>query len=218
MAFPIAVGEKLELRIYCWNNGAKQLGINTVRLRVASATPGGPIDSQELSEELSGMLAPLYKDLLDSSCEYLGISIQDFPYRLWYPEYSNNAQGAGLVVGNDAPSQASGLISFRTLYGKPSGRGRIYIPFPSVTSNGADGLPITDYVEDLQVLANFFAANIPVALTTQSVVLVGIIANSVGSGPTKDITNAIGVKKWATQRRRGSYGRQNVVPTELQPD
>lgn len=218
MAFPIAVGEKLEMRIYCWNNGAKQLGINTVRLRVASATPGGPIDSQELSESLSTSIAPMYKDLLDSSCEYLGLSLQDFPYRLWYPEYSNASQGPGLIVGNDAPSQASGLVSFRTLYGKPSGRGRIYIPFPSVTSNGADGLPIDDYVEDLQVLGSYFSANITATTSTQAIVLVAIIANSTGSGPTKDIINGIGVKKWATQRRRGSYGRQNVVPTELQPD
>lgn len=216
--FNFFAGDRIEVRFYCWCEGAKQLGINTVRFLIATATPGGPIDSQDFSEALSDNVAVLYKAVLDTSCKYLGLSVQDFPARTWYPDFSNSSQGFGSVAGNDAPSQVSGLISFKTQYGKPSGRGRIYVPFPSVTSNGADGLPTTAYLDELQVLASLFESTITVTMSSQIVTMNAIVTNSTGTGPTKFINKATAVQKWATQRRRGSYGRLNTIPTELQPD
>lgn len=215
-SWDVTADMKLEVRHYCWCAGSSQLGINTVRIRFGSFIPGGPVDAVDFADAYATAIAPYYKAVLDSSCTFAGVSIQDFPTRLNIAVFSKDGAGAGLVAGNDAPSQASGLISFRTMLAGRKGRGRIYVPFPSVTSNGADGLPITAYTDALGELADTFIGPEPLTVGTTSIAYFGVIVDDKGVGAYKDIAQVIAQKKWATQRRRGSYGRKNELPLALQ--
>lgn len=223
MAWLPRAGDLIECRFYCWHAGSSQIGINTVKFRIAtvgpSTPPGQPLESRDLATAISARVAPKYKALLDSSAEYLGLSMQVWPSRAVIADWTKEGAGAGTVVGNDAPTQASGLISLRTNLAGGSGRGRIYPPFPSVTSNGADALPIAGYVTALDELAGVFLG--PEAFVVDpdliDVSLWGFLAKKVPEPVVKDLTNAFGVRKWATQRRRGSFGRKNEIPSELIP-
>lgn len=217
MSFQVNVGDRIEVRFYCYHDAAKQEGVNTVRFTIASATPGGPMDSDDLAVAIANQYAANFKALLDSSARYAGLSLQDFPSRTFVPSFTTTGAGAGTVVGNDCPTQASGLVTLRTNYAGPSGRGRIYIPFPSVTSNDTAGVPTAAYKILLDQLAEELEGPVPlvVGVGLVDVLVYPIICNAAGSGVEKRVTNASGVLKWATQRRRGSYGRLNLLPAEL---
>lgn len=220
MAWVPQAGDNIEVRAYCWHAGSSQIGINTLRYRIAIVVPGvAPLESRDLCAAISDKLAPKYKALLDSSATYLGISMQIWPSRAVVADWSKEGAGAGLVVGNDCPTQASGLISLRTNVAGPKGRGRIYPPFPSVTSNGADALPVADYVTALNELSDLVVGpeNVLAGPDLISVTYYGFIAPNVPEPVKKDVTRAFGVRKWATQRRRGSFGRRNEIPSELTP-
>jgi len=211
-------GDRVELRIYCYATAQQQIGINTVRMKIDTIGPTvDPIRSDDLNAALSAFFAPSYKALLDSSCVYLGTSMQLFPQRTFVADWSKEGAGAGSVVGNDAPAQVSGLITLRTNYAKRSGRGRLYIPFPSVTSNDTTGIPTNAYMVLLNQLAELFDSPIPLLVgpDTVAVTLHCEIDNANGTGIEKAVVLSEGVQKWATQRRRGSYGQKNQIPPLL---
>lgn len=214
---PVA-GNKIELRLYCWHAGAAQLAINTLRMIIDVVGPGpSSLRSDDLCDALSTYFSTAYKAVLDSSCTYAGASLQLFPQRSFVSDWSKEGAGAGTVVGNDCPTQASGLITLRTNYAKRTGRGRVYIPFPSVTSNDTNGLPTAGYMTNLQTLANLMEGPVPVLVGPDllAVTLSPVICNAQDTGILKPITDSIAVQKWATQRRRGSYGRVNSLPPLL---
>jgi len=228
MAWRPEAGKHIEVRFYCWHAASSQIGINTVRFEIRVATdPGLILESRDLCGEISNEAAPLYKALLDSSAKYAGCSMQDFPGRQTIADWSKNGAGNGTVVGTDVPTQASGLLSLRTNLAKRSGRGRLYIPFPSIASCDADSLPNTAYVEALDDLGSWIQGPLALSVGPDNipVVLYGEIVNvpkkrKIDDPPTppqvfKVIEKTFGVKKWATQRRRGSYGRKNDLPAEL---
>jgi hypothetical protein len=119
----------------------------------------------------------------------------------------------GTDVGSDGPTpgpkQASGIIHIATDRAGPSGRGRMYVPFPSAEAPDIDGTPTIGYVNNLDTLAGAIFAGGPWDGPAGN----GVDASQ-GVWHIEDDTFTLsftgkGRKLFATQKRRGDFGRVN---------
>lgn len=119
----------------------------------------------------------------------------------------------GLEVSELLPKQSSGIISAYTLFPGPSGRGRIYVPFAGEGSNEPEGRPTLNYVDKLEALADeVYTRKTYSAPDLDNEVTPWPIIYNRANNTNKNIQRYIARRAWATQRRRGDYGKQNHVP------
>lgn len=116
----------------------------------------------------------------------------------------------GTVMGLPMPTQVSGIITRRIIATGPSNRGRLYIPFASVADQGGDEHPSLDYQSRLENLATaLMPLTVPLALPDGSS-LIPILWNYANPfGTPEALFEWTAQDKWATQKRRGDYGKMN---------
>jgi len=214
MAFDfIQTGDVVKITAVIYNDTNVQLGLNDWYY-VCDSFVGSGASTQDAVDQWSTGAAPFYYPLFTSNSRYYGAMINR--YRTAFPvtktRNSANSRAAGTAAGFEIPTQVSGLITKETDVGGRSGRGRAYIPFPDTTAVDIAGHPSALYKANLTLLAGF-------AMAAQ-------IFNSAGNtsncspclfrpGPPvkgEHITQMRVSSKFATQRRRGDYGRLNAVP------
>lgn len=205
MASLIAAGAVLELA-YATRQQA-QMGYNVIHYR-ARVTTGQPTD-QDVVDAMDGLAAPLYKAYLPTAVTYWGTKgsvIFPLPRRAMVTQGSN--RGAGTVNTDPLPKQVTLVITKQTNNAGRRYRGRTYLPFWGESQNDAGNRPTN--------AATAAAATIGVALL-QAQVIIGV-AGTVTIDPilwhratqTYDIiTQTRPGILWATQRRRGDFGRIN---------
>jgi hypothetical protein len=110
------------------------------------------------------------------------------------------------------PTQARGLISWKTAIGGRTGRGRIYVWTPEDANLDANGNPGAAYIAGLNNIANAVTSGFSAGGSSW----VPVIAHrGAGAKPTYTATpvNAHRTSPgWATQRRSGESGRINAAP------
>jgi len=205
----LEVGALWQLRIACYT--PNQVGINVINYRVDAVTGLGALDTEAV-DELDNVFDGLYRDVLCAGARYRGCSLQRFrPMPRSVPVTSVTRDGVGNVAGDLMATQVAGIISFRTAFAGPRFRGRIYLPFPSEASNFVDGLPTAGYVVSAGLIAAQIIAPHTVGVTGGTSTLIPILWHR--DLNTYDDLVAVGARQlWATQRRRGSYGRLNPMP------
>lgn len=152
----------------------------------------------------------LYAACLDANAVANGMKLEWFgatprPEPVYYRQDVN-----GTVVGDPLPRQCSGIIGWRSGLIGASRRGRSYIPFAAEADNVPAAHPSVGYLNNLDTLATFLRNNIvpvggvPVtwALQVYSTTLDDFF----------EVESYVLPDKWATQRRRGDFGRTNVLP------
>ncbi len=204
----VAVGELYRVTFFC--RADDQLGVNVRYFKVTSIVGGVPTESV-IAADIDAIFAPMYKALLSANAEYRGVQIQMIapgPSRV--PVFINTSVGAGLVAGAVMARQASGIATFTTALAGRANRGRIYVPFPSVASDTVTGHPNAAYLTALDALSlemtlsRFYG---PVG----SVISADWVIKHTGGFTTQPITGRRSNPKWATQRRRGDYGKPNPL-------
>lgn len=209
---PVTAGQMIELVAVCQK--ADQLAYNVMHFRVVSiVTP--PALEGEIADKFAGSVQGALAPLLADGAAFRGIMV-----RLWDGPnvgafYYAKRNVAGTGGANAMPRQTSGLISLRTALSGRRNRGRIYIPFPSEELNSDQGHPNTTYMTTLAAYGALFLPTITLNTATSGNV---ILQNRVGHPIPKtgtDTDHYIYPTKWATQRRRGDYGRPNVLPDGL---
>lgn len=122
--------------------------------------------------------------------------------------------GVGSEVNSGLPRQVSGIITKRSNFADRSGRGRVYIPFPSSTYLSPSGdntdIPTAAYIPFLEDIGEAISTEQPVTIGGSSVTLTPIIYHRMDPSLSKDITSFLVRRRWATQRRRGDYGQPNL--------
>lgn len=209
MAVILANDDILNLRVYCVTGD--QLAINSFFLRVFTVI-GSPTDVDVLTSwDVS--FAPLYKALMTTDSTYRGTTVQRVrPAPTTMMATKTNLAGAGTVAAPPLPRQVSGIITKRTDFAGKGFRGRVYVPFPGEdSSSGATGTPVAGYVTNLAALALSIETPKAAGGGGNSCNSRVVLFKSV-SGQTYDVTSCIARSIWATQRRRGSYGKANVSP------
>lgn len=211
MAFNIVIGGVVRHVMYCTYPG--QVSTNKRDYQLTSLSGGSFIASGPVIAKLDTDVSARFKACMTADAAYYGS-------QLYYqtpvgpkprPDNWTLNTGAGYDVGEALPLQTSGLISlYSDTLGK-AGQGRLYVPFPSIDSQGTDSTPDNLYLVDLN--------NFGTTLSTNNVVIAGGVTATFtpvlyipgGSAPLP-IVRYVARDGWATQRRRGNFGRPNSNP------
>lgn len=217
MSTPLITGDLLKLRVWC--SAGDQASVNTI-YAVVGAITGGVVTDQDFANYMDAQLSAVFIPVLSNIAEYRGVqaSIED---KIPQPSLviSNTNPGNGTAGAIGLPRQTCGLIGFTTPFRGVQYRGRWYIPFPSATDDQGDGTPTAGYeVRIANITGLFGATNFFPGTGSAAAAIVWSIRHGVPKKlpppltPTTQITGYTASSKWATQRRRGSFGRQNTVP------
>ena len=191
---------------------ATQWGINKRYNQVFSIVGIATPTTDDLAAAEDARLGPLYKALLTAAATYDFVSCRRVsgvaPFKLSSLNGVNG--GAGTVAGDPLPKQTAGVIS---LYANSIGkkyRGRSFIPFPGEADSGALAGPTAGYITRLASLAVAYRQQWSFTLGVTLITMDPVIWPGDPLFPTQPISVAIAQAKWATQRRRGAYGKPNV--------
>lgn len=205
-----AVNDIYAVRVFC--SLGDQVSVNVLTYRVENLVLLGPTDT-EIATTFDQAWGPLYKAVMSSQATYRGLQVQKIrPLPIHVATQSTAAAGVGLNAGDALPRQTSGILTKRTQFAGRAKRGRVYVPFAYEGANDATGNPIAAYVTGLTNLANELRIIKPiVGAGGNNCEMRPVLFHRV-PGTTDNISNIVSQAKWATQRRRGSYGRPNVPP------
>lgn len=169
----------------------------------------------DIAAALDTLWAADYKQLVYNSATYNGTRVRRFfpvaPQMAQWEVVTANA-GVGTAGAVALPTQTCGLISLSgDLIGK-SAEGRQYVPFPSASDNVTTGTPSSTYLTLLSALGQDLSQ--PVVVTGVSGGSVTIVPGlfSLALGRFTQINAHLQRAAWATQKRRGAFGRVNRPP------
>ena|SRR6185295_1937688 len=208
MPTPLNDFDILELKVFCF--GQNQLAVNVMHFEVQSHT--GTPTLGALATTFDALIGPLYVQWLSAAAEYRGITLGVVAPSVVAPEIRNANAGVGTVAGDMMPTQVAGVVSFRTATVGREGRGRVYLPFFGESANSLLGR-VTGTA--LTLMDNFAAAVTPDIVDAQGggddVTIHMCILHR--ATMTSTLVNGYLVReKWGTQRKRGAWGKENVVP------
>lgn len=208
MSTVFGAGSVLQVRLVCQD--AEQASINVLHFR-ATSVAGSPTD-QGAADSLDAAISALAYPLLNNHATYNGIGVRIIFPSASTPEVRSTA-GAGVGTGGaDAlPRQSAGLVTWLSNTIRPHGQGRMYAPFPPAQKNTTNGAPSGAYLASLTTLAAYLLAPIAVGAGGDTALVRLVIWNKATSVSTFATDLRVG-SGWATQRRRGSYGRSNAPP------
>lgn len=203
-----AMGEIWELRVACYT--LTQASANTFHYKVTALT--GTVTDTYAANMIDNAIAAAWKAVMSSDASYRGCSLQRrFPLPRTRPAIDVSNDGLGTSLGESLPGQVSGIIGWTTDFAGPQYRGRTYVPFPSELFNESPALPTDAYVTLLDSLGEIMDGPFIIVDGANTLTLTRVLFNR-ASGASVVVTGKVSRKKWATQMRRGSYGKQNARP------
>jgi hypothetical protein len=206
----MAVGDIIQATFVC--RFSEQIGLNVRHYRVFTQLGTGAT-LPEMAAGFHAAVSGLYPPLLNSQATFEGVMISKiFPLPPSVPVASIPAGIPGVVTGDALPRQVAGLLRARTAFAGRSQRGRVYVPFPSEASSAFDGSPILAYLSALGELGGALFDSYTFGTLPNQSIISPVIWHRMTS--TFDLITSIAVAtQWATQRRRGSFGRPNPILT-----
>lgn len=215
MSNALIAGDLLKVRLWCTN--AEQASVQTFYYSVLATGTPAATDIDVANSLDTGFFSTAMPPLLNNLSSYEGVQVQI--YRLGMIFVSANATtGHGVGTGGAValPRQTAGITHLTTALAGRAYRGRSYWPFPSVTHDQGDGVPTSAYASLIGTAIGglLLLSAISTAGRTATIQMVlnhrknkaGVIP------PITPIVLTFAEQKWATQRRRGSFGRPNVSP------
>lgn len=209
MAQALAIDDIVLLQVICADNS--QASFNSFHYKVTGV--GVSVASlEDMITNFSTLVAPKYKALLYNGATFDGIIGQIVsPLPLHARVLYDLDSGVGTAGAIGLPKQTSGLIRYQTDFAGPGFRGRTYLPFPAAADNQADGVPTNGYNSRNLILADAVKGFIAVSNAGRTATVQMGLFRRAGSIFTP-IVSAGAAANWATQKRRGDFGRPNLAP------
>lgn len=204
----VVVGDIVEVSVYC--KLVEQVAINVLHYNV-DAVGGVAVKYDELAGRIYAKLEDAYRDWMTDAAQFAGVGV-----RRLYPlpksiQYTRIDPVDGTLSAFTLPAQIAGLITVRTPKPGPGGRGRVYIPFGSVNWSDVEGNMTPDAETQLAVIADLLGPTAAWQEATAAWTVVATLQVSAAVG-APECDNILPTGKWATQRRRGNYGKANSLP------
>jgi hypothetical protein len=201
-----------QVRVTWFHQNGNQLGLCHMDY-VITAIGGVGLDLGEIGTAADSFYRPLVVPLMGPNTSYRGNVVSTLPpLATWAP-----ATTADALVGSAGdlalPSQVSLLISKKTAKGGRKFRGRMYIPFPGrdLEDMSAPGQLTGPAATNLTNLALALEATYTRTVGINSVTFAPIVYHKVTLNNDR-VTICVPSITFATQRKRGSYGRTNTIP------
>lgn len=209
MATVLAVGNILKMA--AWTVDGAQASVMTFYYNVV-AVGGVPATDQDAADVWASNCGVSLRAMINGNANYNGVVVQRvFPLPLTVDVFSTTNAGAGTAGSPALPKQVSGLVSWYTALAGRSKRGRTYIPFPSATDDTGDGVTTAGYVTRLGTFSTAVNTSTAVSVGGRTATLSQVLFHR-GTNLFDVITAKLPRGQWATQRRRGAYGRPNSSP------
>lgn len=204
------VGDILRIKAACYSGN--QLGLMVSHVIIKAVSTPAAFDPGQIARRISDVQHAAIKACLDDDAKYLGHSA-----KLIHPVVSDEAfstvnEGYGTAAGDALPRQVSGIFTLTTGFPGRANRGRQYVPFPSEADNPNTATPSPVYVTAVSTLGTLFTVDLTATVVGDTCTFGWIIYRRANPGASPLVTGHIARNKWATQRRRGNYGRPNEVP------
>lgn len=185
-----------------------QLSFNVRHYRT-SFQVGGPVGTLAVATRFATLFNAAYKALLSSSANFLGVVAQKIrPLPMTVALSNNTGAGVGEATGDLLPKQVAGIITIKTALAGRRFRGRLYVPFPAEVDSTVAAAPTGSYITRLGTLAFALLANVVVTDMTFSETMNPIVFSRKFELFTP-VVDFVAKGVWATQRRRGDFGRLN---------
>lgn len=204
-----ALNDIIRIRIATYT--PSQAAINTMHYKVI-AVAGTSSDTATAATTFDTALSTPYKNIMSDNARYRGLSVQRiFPGIVTVPDIVVASDGPGVVASDLLPGQVSGIGSWRTDLAGRKYRGRVYIPFPAESHNDVTGIPTAAYVTLLDTLLTALSVTRTVGGGGNTADLRCVLFHR-STNTSDQIVAQVARPRWATQKRRGNYGRTNPTP------
>jgi len=193
-----------------WCQDLEQASVNTFNFLITNVT-GNPVLG-DLATDLQTFMAAAIKALINNGATYKGFQL-GLPLRIPQPVWEPYTTGTGIGTAgaNALPRQACGLFTHITAYSGPANRGRTYLPFPSTTDDAASGVPNSSYQTRVATLTGNLLSVGAIGSGGNTATATWVVHSRV-HGTSRQVDTAIFRTAWATQKKRGTYGRPNNSP------
>jgi hypothetical protein len=191
-----------------------QIALTVRYWQVSVKTGVGAVTYDDAAKKLDDDFSQPYKDVMCNTAGWYGVQLRvSRPTNNSGWAYSKANVGAGTAGATPMSTQTTGLIHLSTDWFGKTGAGRIYLPFPSVSDTSADGTPTAGYATRAQAIQDLFESGTTVIGLdgVSTVFLKAVVFNPVTNNPLAITTTRL-ADAWATQKRRGSFGRLNHLP------
>jgi len=206
----LAVGNIVQVTSWCQTTD--QAGLNLFHYKVVSVLPTDtPLSFVRDKLQAAGYGAALAA-LLSVKATYLGSL-----YRVLKPTLSLNVpddtgNAVGTVAGDMLPRQVAGFFRKKSSVAGRRKGGRYYIPFPGEGDSDANSIPTNGYLARLDTLAAILTSSLVTTVGADSIQLDPLIYNRKVPADSSPWNVFQHIQAWATQRRRGSFGKTNAPP------
>jgi hypothetical protein len=209
MATPLTTSDVMQCRIVGKDPSGGEW-VNVLHFEIASTT-ANPTDL-DFIHELDANIAAAYKGVMSDQFTYDGIqgTIINRDIQPATVVYTASA-GPGGVASNSANTQATGLISWYTAFGGRKYRGRTFVAGVYIGAISTTGFPGSSYLTLLAALASAIFGYNSWTLSGRSGTCNVCLYRKLTAAVTL-IENGIAIAKFATQRRRGNYGKNRTPP------
>ena len=210
-SFNFPIGSVLRAITVCQAPG--QISEISRKWQLTDLTGGSTFLSTDFVQQYDNDMAAMVPNMMANAAGYYGtmVYLENPIGAKPRPDTTNANATAGTGGAGLAPTQTAGLISFYTdILGK-AGQGRCYLPFPPVDEVSVDGTPTVGYQTASEAIGNYLSNDIVIVVGPVTGRFAPIMYPG-GAAPVKFITSYKSHNAWATQRRRGSFGRTNSLP------
>lgn len=185
----------------------------TVRHYLCTSHTGNGASIANAASSFNNLIATNLKALLTNQASFRGTGAQKiWPLPLSLPSLSSANQDDGSAGPDPLPQQVCGFFNMKTAYGGRSQISRVYVPYPDEADNDANTFrPTTGYMTRLGAAAANFITPFTAGAGADTSNLAPVVYHR-GTHGSDFILTATAKQLWATQRRRGSFGRTNASP------
>lgn len=218
MSYILTANDIVQARIVCF--ASSQIAENILHFQISGVV--GTPHLNQFVQDFDSAMHVIHKTLIPSNVSYRGCGAQKiWPLPVTIEEITTANVGNGTFGTAMLPSQAAGLISFQTAVAGRAYRGRTYIGFPSTSAitspnQGPNPTYLSSLAQWASDILNFNSSSDGGGNSCDcELVIYHRKAGKGGMPPAHSadmVIQGIAKPNWATQRRRGMLGRQNVEP------
>lgn len=214
MATSVVAGDIVVSQVVCYSTAEQQSAVLNRYWYVFSVT-GGSVTFGQIATQLDTNWNAQYLAMMPNVASYRGTRVRRvFPVvpamAQWEAEIGNAGNGSEGSIG--LPTQTCLLIQLYTDFVGKKAQGRQYVPFISSNFVTSTGIPNSAAITAGLLIAAELTSPVTVTAGGGSAVIVPILFNPVVPSTVYQLKRADVPPAFATQKRRGLFGRTNKVP------